>query len=79
MGLVCLVYFLSLQRRHYASGPLCTWGCHVLTFQLSDSHDFSMFHILPYLCFWTLWEKVCNVCVQLRTEGGLGLSNAVPL
>lgn len=53
----------------------------LLTFQLSDSHDFSMFHVLPYLCCWTLWEKVCNVCVQLRTKGALGLStgfNAVP-
>lgn len=53
----------------------------LLTFQLSDSYDFSMFHVLPYLCCWTLWEKVCNVCVQLRTKGGLGLStgfNAVP-
>lgn len=45
----------------------------MLTSQLCDPPDFSMFRILPYLC-WTSWEKVCNVCVQLRTEGGLGLS-----
>lgn len=33
MGLVCLVYFLFLQGRHYASGTFCcTWGCRVVNF-----------------------------------------------
>lgn len=79
MGLVCLVYFFFSSREgiihleHFAARGAVM----LLTFQLSDSHDFRMFHILPYLCCWTLWEKVCHVCVQLRTEGGLGLSTGL--
>lgn len=60
---VWFIFFSSREGIMHLEQFAACGAVMLLTFQPSDPHDFSMFHILPYLCCWTLWEKcVMFVC-----------------